>query len=139
MPRTSDEVPAAFEREFRHARTEIPETAERPKSVQLRKPALSNGPQEARNHQLFARKAERLVGNLENALSLHRRSERIQAKRGSGKTKKRETCLPTFAGKRLKQGSSGPYAPSIQTREMLLCLKHRKAWRTHPCFQQTGR
>jgi hypothetical protein len=67
------EIPAAFERELQRVQAEVSTSAERLKSVQLRKSALSNRSKEASTQQFQARKAERFVGNLENALDLHRR------------------------------------------------------------------
>ena len=70
---TTTEVPAAFDRELQRVQAEVAETSERLKSVQVRKSALSGRSEEARQRQFQAQRAERFVGNLENALELHRR------------------------------------------------------------------
>jgi hypothetical protein len=67
------DVPAAFDREMQRVQTEVSETSEKLKAVQLRKNALTGRSQEARQRQFQAQRAERFVGNLENALELHRR------------------------------------------------------------------
>lgn len=67
------DVPAAFDRELQRVQTEVGEGSEKLKAVQLRKKALTERSQEARQRQFQAQKAERFVGNLENALELHRR------------------------------------------------------------------
>lgn len=67
------EVPAAFDRELQRVTTEIGQTTERLRSVQIRKRALSGRSDEARQRQFAAQRAERFVGNLESALDLHRR------------------------------------------------------------------
>ncbi|MFN8993628.1 MAG: DUF3732 domain-containing protein, partial [Pseudomonadota bacterium] len=67
------EVPAAFDRELQRVTTEIGQTTERLRSVQIRKRALSGRSDEARQRQFAAQRAERFVGNLEAALDLHRR------------------------------------------------------------------
>ncbi|WP_029363925.1 DUF3732 domain-containing protein [Herbaspirillum lusitanum] len=66
------EIPAAFERELQRVQAEVSTTTDRLKAVQLRKAALSSRSQEAQGRQFVAQKAERFVGNLENALNLHR-------------------------------------------------------------------
>lgn len=68
-----NEVPAAFDRELQRVTTEIGQTTERLRSVQIRKRALSGRSDEARQRQFAAQRAERFVGNLEAALDLHRR------------------------------------------------------------------
>lgn len=68
-----NEIPAAFDRELQRVQSEVSETTERLRAVQTRKAALSGRSQEARQRQFIAQKAERFVGNLENALQLHRR------------------------------------------------------------------
>jgi hypothetical protein len=67
------EVPAAFDRELQRVTSEVGQTTERLRSVQLRKRALSGRSGEARQRQFSAQSAERFVGNLEAALDLHRR------------------------------------------------------------------
>jgi hypothetical protein len=67
------EVPAAFDRELQRVTTEVGQTTERLRSVQIRKRALSGRSKEASERQFDAKKAERFVGNLEAALDLHRR------------------------------------------------------------------
>lgn len=67
------EVPAAFDRELQRVTTEVGQTTERLRSVQIRKRALSGRSDEARQRQFAAQRAERFVGNLESALDLHRR------------------------------------------------------------------
>lgn len=67
------EVPAAFDRELQRVTTEVGQTTERLRSVQIRKRALSGRSKEASERQFAAKKAERFVGNLEAALDLHRR------------------------------------------------------------------
>jgi hypothetical protein len=70
---TGDDIPAAFDRELQRVQSEVKDTAERLKAVQIRKAALSGRSREARQRQFVTQKAERFVGNLENALLLHRR------------------------------------------------------------------
>ena len=67
------EVPAAFDREMQRVQTEVNETTEKLKSIQLRKVALSRRSNEASAQQYQAKKVERFIGNLENALHLYRR------------------------------------------------------------------
>jgi len=67
------EVPAAFDRELQRVTTEVGQTTERLRSVQIRKRALSGRSDEARQRQFSAQRAERFVGNVEAALDLHRR------------------------------------------------------------------
>ncbi|MFZ3001597.1 MAG: DUF3732 domain-containing protein [Undibacterium umbellatum] len=67
------EVPAAFDREFQRVSADITQEAERLRSVQIRRTALSGRSKEASDHQFAAKQAERFVGNLESALDLHRR------------------------------------------------------------------
>jgi hypothetical protein len=67
------EVPVAFDRELQRVMTEVGQTTERLRSVQIRKRALSSRSREAGERQFAARQAERFVGNLEAALDLHRR------------------------------------------------------------------
>lgn len=67
------DVPAAFDRELQRVQTDAETTADKLKAVQLRKRALSQRSDEANKLQFQAKKAERFVGNLENALRLQRR------------------------------------------------------------------
>jgi hypothetical protein len=67
------EVPAAFDRELQRVQEEVNQTSERLKAIQLRRGALLGRSGEARSRQYQTQKAERFVGNLENALELHRR------------------------------------------------------------------
>ena len=67
------EVPAAFDRELQRVQTEVNETTEKLKSIQLRKVALSRRSNEASAQQYQVKKVERFIGNLENALHLYRR------------------------------------------------------------------
>lgn len=67
------EVPAAFDRELQRVTTEVGQSTERLRSVQIRKRALSGRSSDARQQQFAAQRAERFVGNLESALDLHRR------------------------------------------------------------------
>lgn len=67
------ELPAAFDRELQRVTTELEQSTERLRSVQIRKRALSGRSDEARQRQFGAQRAERFVGNLESALDLHRR------------------------------------------------------------------
>lgn len=67
------EIPAAFDRELQRVTTEVSQTSERLKSVQIRRKALTGRSDEARQQQFAAKKVERFVGNLESALDLHRR------------------------------------------------------------------
>ena len=67
------ELPAAFDREQQRVTAEVGQAAERLRSVQIRKRALSGRSDEARQRQFAAQRAERFVGNLESALDLHRR------------------------------------------------------------------
>lgn len=67
------ELPAAFDRELQRVTAEVGQATERLRSVQIRKRALSGRSDEARQQQFAAQRAERVVGNLESALDLHRR------------------------------------------------------------------
>ena len=88
------EIPAAFDRELQRVQAEVNEVSERLKSVQVRKTALSNRSQEARQNQFQAQRAERFVGNLENALELHRRlGESSELKVEVGNLRAREQQL----------------------------------------------
>lgn len=69
----SFEIPAAFDREMQRVQDEIKEATEKLKAVQIRKKALSQRSQEARSRQYQAKRVERFIGNVENALHLHRR------------------------------------------------------------------
>jgi tetratricopeptide (TPR) repeat protein len=67
------EIPAAFDREMQRVQTEVNESTERLKAIQIRKKALSQRSQEANTQQYQAKRVERFIGNLENALKLHER------------------------------------------------------------------
>ena len=67
------ELPAAFEREVQRVQDEISTSTEQLKAIQIRKSSLSGRSQEARQRQFQARRVERFIGNLENALELHKR------------------------------------------------------------------
>ncbi len=67
------EIPAAFDREMQRVKTDVDETSEKLKAIQIRKKALSQRSQEANTQQYQAKKVERFIGNLENALQLHHR------------------------------------------------------------------
>ncbi len=66
------EVPAAFDREMQRVQAEVSGMSEKLKAIQIRKAALSRRSQEASTRQYQAKRAERFIGNLENALHLHR-------------------------------------------------------------------
>lgn len=66
------EVPAAFDREMQRVQAEVSGISEKLKAIQIRKVALSRRSQEASTRQYQAKRAERFIGNLENALHLHR-------------------------------------------------------------------
>ena len=65
------EIPAAFDREMQRVQTEVNESTEKLKTIQIRKKALSQRSQEASTQQYQAKRVERFIGNLENALKLH--------------------------------------------------------------------
>lgn len=67
------EIPAAFDREMQRVQTEVNESTEKLKAIQIRKRALSQRSQEANTQQYQAKRVERFIGNLENALKLHER------------------------------------------------------------------
>jgi hypothetical protein len=94
MATATVEVPAAFERELQRVQTEVSEGSEKLKAVQVRKKALTERSQEAHQRQFQAQKAERFVGNLENALELHRRlGQDAELRREVGELRKREREL----------------------------------------------
>lgn len=66
------EVPAAFDRELQRVTTEVGNTTERLKSVQIRKRALTSRSMEAHNQQFSTKRTERFIGNIESSLELHR-------------------------------------------------------------------
>ena len=68
----NEDIPAAFEREIERVRAEITDASQRLSGVQTRKNALSNRSEEVKQRQFSEQEAARFVGNLENALSLHR-------------------------------------------------------------------
>lgn len=67
------EIPVAFDRELQRVQAEIGVCSERLKAVQMRKSAIASRSEDAKRRQFQAQRAERFVGNLENALQLHRR------------------------------------------------------------------
>lgn len=67
------EVPAAFDREMQRVQTDVIETSEKLKAIQIRKAALAHRSQEASTRQYQTKMVERFIGKLENALHLHRR------------------------------------------------------------------
>lgn len=67
------EIPAAFDREMQRVQADVNDAAEKMKAIQIRKNALSQRSQEAKNKQYQTKKVERFIGNLENALNLHQR------------------------------------------------------------------
>lgn len=67
------EIPAAFDREMGRVRAEVNETTEKLKGIRIRTTALSRRSLEASTQQYQAKRVERFIGNLENALHLHRR------------------------------------------------------------------
>lgn len=69
----TEDVPAAFDRELQRVHEEVNQTSESLKAIQVRRDALIGRSDQARGHQYQARKAERFIGNLENALELQRR------------------------------------------------------------------
>jgi hypothetical protein len=70
---TSFEIPAAFDRESQRVQTDVSETTERLRAIQIRKTALLQRSQEASTQQYQTKRVERFIGNLENALRLQRR------------------------------------------------------------------
>jgi hypothetical protein len=58
---------------MQRVQTEVNESTERLKAIQIRKKALSQRSQEANTQQYQAKRVERFIGNLENALKLHER------------------------------------------------------------------
>jgi hypothetical protein len=69
----SFEIPAAFDREMQRVQTEVNEGAEKLKAIAIRKKSLSERSAEANTNQYQAKRVERFIGNVENALELHRR------------------------------------------------------------------
>jgi hypothetical protein len=67
------EIPAAFDREMQRVQADVKEATESLKAIQIRKNALSQRSQEANTKQYEAKRVERFIGNLENALKLHER------------------------------------------------------------------
>lgn len=67
------DVPAAFDRELQRVQEEVNQTTERLKAIRVRRDALVGRSGEARARQYQAQKAERFIGNLENALALYKR------------------------------------------------------------------
>lgn len=67
------EIPVAFDRELQRVQADIGVSSERLKAVQMRKTAIASRSEDAKRRQFQAQRAERFVGNLENALQLHKR------------------------------------------------------------------
>jgi hypothetical protein len=67
------EIPAAFDREMQRIQAEVSDAAEKLKAIRARREALMRRSSEAQNLQFAARKADRYIGNTENALELYRR------------------------------------------------------------------
>jgi hypothetical protein len=67
------DIPAAFDREMQRVQGDVVTTTEKLKAIQIRKKALSERSQEANTQQYQVKKVERFIGNVENALNLHRR------------------------------------------------------------------
>ncbi|SDH23932.1 Protein of unknown function [Paraburkholderia steynii] len=67
------EVPAAFDRELQRVTTDVENSTERLRAVQIRKRALTGRSKEAREQQFSAKRTERFIGNLESSLDLHRK------------------------------------------------------------------
>ena len=67
------EIPAAFDREMQRVQGEVADGIEKLKAIEIRKKSLSERSAEANTKQYQAKRVERFVGNVENALNLHRR------------------------------------------------------------------
>lgn len=67
------EIPAAFDRELQRVTTDVGNTTERLRAVQIRKKALTGRSKEASEQQFSAKRTERFIGNLESSLDLHRK------------------------------------------------------------------
>lgn len=67
------EIPAAFDRELQRVTTEVTNTTERLRSIQIRKRALTSRSMEAREQQFSMKRTERFIGNIESSLELHRK------------------------------------------------------------------
>lgn len=67
------EIPAAFDRELQRVTTEVTNTTERLRSIQIRKRALTSRSKEAREQQFSMKRTERFIGNIESSLVLHRK------------------------------------------------------------------
>lgn len=67
------DIPAAFDREMQRVQGDVVITTEKLKAIQIRKKALSERSREANTQQYQVKKVERFIGNVENALNLHRR------------------------------------------------------------------
>ena len=65
------EIPAAFDREMQRVQIDVSEATDKLKAIQIRKRALSQRSEDASVNQYQAKKVERFIGNLENALRLH--------------------------------------------------------------------
>lgn len=69
----TQEIPAAFDKEYQRVQTEARETAEKLEAVQIRRHALEQTSAEVRERQFKASRASRFVGSLENALQIYER------------------------------------------------------------------
>jgi Protein of unknown function (DUF3732) len=88
------EIPVAFDREFQRVQADIGLAADKLKAIQLRKSSIASRSNEAKQRQFQAQKAERFVGNLENALELQRKlGEDSELKTEVAALRERETKL----------------------------------------------
>jgi hypothetical protein len=69
----TQEIPAAFDKEFQRVQTAARETAERLSAIQIRRSALEQTSTEVQERQFKATSASRFVGSLENALQIYER------------------------------------------------------------------
>ncbi len=69
----TQEIPAAFDKEYQRVQTEAREMAEKLEAVQIRRQALERTSAEVRDRQFKASRASRFVGSLENALEIYDR------------------------------------------------------------------
>lgn len=69
----TEEIPAAFDKEYQRVQTSSRETAEKLSAIQIRKRALEQTSVEVRERQFKANAASRFVGSLENALQIYER------------------------------------------------------------------
>jgi hypothetical protein len=69
----TQEIPAAFDKEFQRVQTGARELSEKLNAVQIRRTALEQTSAEVRDRQFKASRASRFVGSLENALQIYER------------------------------------------------------------------